>query len=111
MLQILTSIIKITAVGVKITHEQQYSTDGDIHISPFLWVVIVTGWYLPMFVSITTGSINSLLHFIDLMSMLQDVSFSEAVFGDHSVISANEKANELVDTIGLTDAHYTISKQ
>ena len=107
VLQIITSIVIVLAVGVKIAHEEQYSTDGNVHVSPFLWVVIVTGWYLPVLGILCFFFVNyywihefSMSYFIDLMSMLQGESFSEAVFGGESD-SAEDKARELTSAIEL----------
>ena len=117
VLQILTSIIIVAAVGVKIAHEEQYSTDGNVHVSPFLWAVIVTGWYLPVLGILCFFFVNyywihefSMSYFIDLMSMLQGESFAEAVFGGESEKNAEEKAGELVGDIGLAQTKAIVSK-
>ena len=109
LLQVLTSIVIIIAVGVKISQDAQFS--DHIYISPYLWCVIITGWYLPIFGIVSFFFINyywvnefSTTIFIDLMSMLQGASFAEAVFSSDTKQVAVEKANQIASDIGLMDA-------
>ena len=108
VLQILTSIIIVAAVGVKIAHEEQYSTNSTVTISPFLWVVMVTGWYIPVTGILCFFFVNyywihefSMSYFIDLMSMLQVEDFAEAVFHSKLEEDACTQAKQLADDIDL----------
>ena len=117
MLQILTSIIIVAAVGVKITYEGQYSTNSTVTISPFLWVVMVTGWYIPVIGILCFFFVNyywihefSMSYFVDLMSMLQVEDFTEAVFHGNLEETANTQAQQLADDIDLMLSKANVKK-
>ena len=117
VLQIVTSIVIVLAVGVKIGQEEQLSTDDSVHISPFLWCAMIIGWYLPILGVVCFFCVNyywiqeySMSYFLDLVSMLQGESFAAAVFGGELECAAEEKALELSDLIGFTAAKENLQK-
>ena len=107
--QIVIHFTIIIAISFKMDHEFMHGSD--VQFSPFLWYMIVSGWFLPLVGIAAFFLVNyywvqefSVAFFIDMMSMLQGEGFAEVVFGGEGVEASKEKAMDFVDKIQLVDS-------
>ena len=106
--QIFVHFLCIVAVGIKIWQEDKSLNGGDYIATPFLWSVIIGGWVLPFLGVISFFVVNyywlqhaSLGVFVDMVGLLQEPDFAEAVFQGKNQIAeeANEKAKKLLEDV------------
>lgn len=74
------------------------------NVSPFLWVVIVLGWVMPMFGIAIFFLINiywmrefTIGFWLNMISLLQGASFAETVFGGEGVSETKDQALSFVE--------------
>ena len=113
--QIFVHLFVVLAVAAKINNENPVTTnmnnvtndlhmddDGDINVSYFLIIAIITGGIVPLAGSGMFFIVNfywmrqfSVTFWVNMISLLQGESFAEAVFGGEGV-SSKDKAREFV---------------
>ena len=101
----------IAAVGVKIKQENTLEQES-YQISPFLWVVVLSGWIIPLMGTLGFFVVNyywlesfSIHLFIEMMSLLESKNFAEAVFhGKDKILSnAYKKSTNILKKIELNE--------
>ena len=106
--QILVHLLTVLVVAAKIQHENPEPLDDDdpINVSPFLWVVMVLGWVIPLAGVFMFFIVNyywtkqfTIGFWIDMISLLQGQSFAEAVFGGEGAAVTKEAAEHLVEEV------------
>ena len=125
--QIAVHLTIILAVGAKINNENPIESVDDFvnetlnetmlmlnetlmedsglpNVSPFLWVVIVLGWLLPMVGVAMFFLINmywmrefSIGFWVNMISLLQGASFAETVFGGDGLSATKDQATSFVE--------------
>ena len=87
LLQLLLHFMCIFAVGAKIAQENLTRSTGAVYVSPSLWVVMFTGWFIPLVGTLMFFPVNYFLFeqfsigmYINLVSLLTEKSVAEAVF-------------------------------
>ena len=87
LLQLLLHFMCIFAVGAKIAQENLSRSTGIVYVSPSLWVVMFTGWLIPLVGTIMFFPVNYFLFeqfsigmYINMISLLTEKSVAEIVF-------------------------------
>ena len=109
LIQIFVHLLCVIAVGLKIWQEDKSINGGTYIATPFLWAVMIGGWIIPFMGVVSFFVVNyywlqqfSLGFFIDMIGLLEEPDFAEAVFQGKGVSSnAREKSEKL-----LEDVHY-----
>ena len=108
--QIFVHLLCVIAVGLKIWQEQ--SMNGETYnATPFLWVVMIGGWMIPFMGVISFFVMNyywlqhfSLGFFIDMIGLLEEPDFAEAVFQGKGIsYSGQEKSKSLLEDVCYQD--------
>ena len=107
--QIFVHLLAVLVVAAKIRHENPEPLENDddpINVSPFLWVVMVLGWVIPLAGVFMFFIVNyywtqqfTIGFWIDMISLLQGQSFAEAVFGGEGAEVTKEAAEHLVEEV------------
>ena len=86
IIQLVIHMMCIIAVAAKIAQENPNAT-GMVSVSPTLWVVLFTGWLIPIVGTVMFFPINyfwieqfSTGMYMNIVGLLQEKSFAEAVF-------------------------------
>ena len=108
--QIFVHLLCIMSVGVKIWQENSSHkvNGGAYRASPFLWAVIVGGWLIPFMGVVSYFIVNyywiqnfSLGMFIDMIGLLEEPDFAQAVFEGGGTIKdeAKEKSEKILEDV------------
>lgn len=108
--QIFVHLLCIMSVGVKIWQENNSNkiNGGAYRASPFLWAVIVGGWLIPFMGVVSYFIVNyywiqnfSLGMFIDMIGLLDEPDFAQAVFEGGGTIKeeAKEKSEKILQNV------------
>ena len=107
--QIFVHLLAVLVVAAKIQHENPEPLENDddpINVSPFLWVVIVLGWVIPLAGVFMFFMVNyywtkqfTIGFWVDMISLLQGQGFAEAVFGGEGASATKEAAEHLVEEV------------
>ena len=109
--QIFVHLLCVIAVGLKIWQEDKSISGGTYIATPFLWAVMIGGWVIPFMGVVSYFVVNyywlqqfSLGFFIDMIGLLEEPDFSEAVFQGKGVTSnAREKSEKLLQDVRYRD--------
>ena len=109
--QIFVHLLCVVAVGLKIWQEDKSISGGTYIATPFLWAVMIGGWVIPFMGVVSYFVVNyywlqqfSLGFFIDMIGLLEEPDFSEAVFQGKGVTSnAREKSEKLLQDVRYRD--------
>lgn len=113
--QIFVHLLCVMSVGVKIWQEDSDLNGGSYRASPFLWAVIAGGWLIPFMGVVSYFIVNyywvqsfSLGMFIDMIGLLEEPDFAQAVFEGGTTFK--EEAKEKSEKI-LQDVQYNEVKE
>ena len=124
--QIFVHLLTVLVVAAKIQHENPTPLEEDddpINVSPFLWVVMVLGWVIPLAGVFMFFIVNyywtkqfTIGFWVDMISLLQGQGFAEAVFGGEGASATKEAAEHLVEEVehelvSPEDEHETVSPE
>lgn len=116
ILQLLVHVMCIIAVAAKIT--QEYNGLNVIHISPMLWVVLFTGWLIPLMGTIAFFPVNyywieqfSIGMYMNIVGLLQEKSFAEAVFTKKKITDVKEACDKFFKKIKYLDLQQQVQER
>lgn len=110
--QIFVHLLCVVSVGVKVWQENCSLNGGSYRASPFLWAVIAGGWLIPFLGVVSYFVVNyywiqsfSLGLFIDMIGLLEEPDFAQAVFegGGSMKEDAAEKSEKLLEDVKFYD--------
>ena len=111
LLQLIVHMLCIIAVAAKILQENgDRVTTGTVYVSPMLWVVLFTGWLIPLMGTFIYFPVNyfwieqfSIAMYMNLVGLLQETSFAEAVFTKKASEEVKESCEQFFEEIKFVE--------
>ena len=107
LLQLLVHTMCIIAVAAKILQENRNRVaNGTVYVSPMLWIVLFTGWLVPLMGTFIYFPVNyfwieqfSIGMYMNIVGLLQETSFAETVFTTKASEEVKESCENFFEEI------------